>query len=85
LSDPEWEERHYAYLGVIIKGLDAVPMNIGGMSDHAHILTGLKSKHRLDYFIRDLKADSSEWVRKDHTYIRMAERLRRILGESNSP
>lgn len=27
----------------------------------------LKSKHRLDYFLRDLKADSSEWVHKEIT------------------
>ena len=54
-------------MGGIIKGLDAIPINIGGMPDHAHILSGLRSKHRLDYFIRDLKGDSSEWIHKEIT------------------
>jgi putative transposase len=64
---PEWENRLFSYMGGIIKGLDAVPLQIGGDEDHAHVLASLKSKHRLDYFIRDLKADSSEWVHKEIT------------------
>jgi len=62
---PEWEDRLHAYLGGIVKGLDAVPLQIGGIEDHAHLLVSTKSKHRLDYFIRDVKADSSEWVHKE--------------------
>jgi putative transposase len=61
----EWRENLYAYLGGIVKGLDAIPLAIGGMKDHVHLLVGLKSSHRIDYFLRDLKADSSEWVHKD--------------------
>jgi putative transposase len=38
---------------------------IGGTEDHVHLLVGLNSSHRLDYFMRDLKADSSEWVHKE--------------------
>lgn len=36
-----------------------MPLAIGGVADHVHLLVSLKSKHRLDYFLRDLKADSS--------------------------
>ena len=54
-------------MGGMIKGMDAIPLSIGGMPDHTHILTGLRSKHRLDYFTRDLKGDSSEWVHKEVT------------------
>jgi putative transposase len=61
----DWRPRLHAYMGGIIKGLDAVPLAIGGVADHAHMLASLKSKHRLDYFVRDLKADSSAWVRKE--------------------
>ncbi len=39
-----------------------MPLAIGGVADHVHLLVSLKSKHRLDYFLRDLKADSSVWV-----------------------
>ena len=38
---------------------------IGGTEDHVHLLVGLKSSHRVDYFLRDLKADSSEWVHQE--------------------
>jgi putative transposase len=62
---PEIAPRLHSYIGGIIKGLDAVPLSIGGVDDHAHLCAGLRSKHRLDYFIRDVKADSSEWVHKN--------------------
>lgn len=66
---PEWESRLCSYIGGIIKGLDAMPLQIGGDEDHLHVLSSLKSKHRLDYFLRDLKADSSEWVHKEITRV----------------
>lgn len=64
---PEWEPRLHAYIAGIIKGLDAMPLQIGGDEDHVHVLTSLKSKHRLDYFLRDLKADASEQVHREMT------------------
>ena len=60
----EWRDRLHAYLGGIVKGLEGVPLAIGGIEDHVHLLVGLKSSHRLGYFLRDLNADSSEWVHK---------------------
>lgn len=41
--------------------------SVGGVDDHAHVLASLKSKHRLDYFVRDVKADSSNWVHNEFT------------------
>jgi len=61
----EWRGNLHAYLGGIVKGLAGVPLAVGGMEDHVHLLVGLKPSHRLDYFLRDLKADSSEWVHKE--------------------
>jgi REP element-mobilizing transposase RayT len=60
-----WRARLHAYLGGIVKGMDAIPLAIGGFRDHEHLLVSLRSKHRLDYFVRDLKADSSAWVHKE--------------------
>jgi len=62
---PEWEPRLHSYMGGIIRGMDGLALQIGGDEDHAHVLASLKSKHRLDYLIRDLKADSSAWVHKE--------------------
>ncbi len=56
---PEWEDRLHSYLGGIVKGMDGIPLTINGIEDHVHLLVRLKSKHRLDSFLRDLKADSS--------------------------
>jgi REP element-mobilizing transposase RayT len=61
----EWRGRLYAYLGGIVKGMEGVPLAVGGIADHAHLLVGLKSSHRLDYVVRDLKADSTDWVHKE--------------------
>jgi REP element-mobilizing transposase RayT len=61
----EWRERLHAYLGGIVKGMDAVPLAVGGVADHIHALVSLKSKHRLDYFLRDLKVDSSSFIHRD--------------------
>jgi len=63
----EWRERLHAYLGGITKGHEVVPLAIGGISDHVHLLVSLKSKHRLDYLLRELKADSSGWVHRELT------------------
>jgi putative transposase len=57
--------RLHAYLGGIVKGLGGTPLAIGGTDDHVHLLVGLKTSHRLDYFVRDLKADSSEWIHRE--------------------
>lgn len=52
----EWRDRLHAYLGGIVKGIGGTPLAIGGTADHVHLLVGTKSSHRLDYFLRDLKA-----------------------------
>jgi putative transposase len=62
LITTDWRARLHAYLGGIVKGLDATPIAIGGVADHVHLLVGLKSSHRIDYFLRDIKVDSSEWI-----------------------
>jgi hypothetical protein len=62
---PLWRDRLHAYLGGIVKGSGGVPLAVGGIEDHVHLLVGLCSWHRLDYFLRDLKADSSEWVHRE--------------------
>ncbi len=63
----DWQDRLHAYLGGTVKGMDAMPLAVGGISDHVHLLVSLKSKHRLDYFLRELKAESSGWVHKELT------------------
>jgi len=65
LISANWRKRLHAYLGGIVNGLGGVPLAIGGTVDHVHLLIGFRSSHRLDYFLRDLKADSSEWIHRE--------------------
>jgi putative transposase len=58
----DWPVNLHAYLGGIVKGIKGVPLAIGGIEDHVHLLIGLRATHRLDYVLRDIKADSSFWV-----------------------
>jgi putative transposase len=60
----DWRANLHGYLGGIVKGLNGVPLAVGGIEDHAHLLIGLRAIHRLDYVLRDIKADSSGWVHK---------------------
>lgn len=50
-----WRDRLHAYLGGIVKGLGCLPLAVGGVQDHVHLLVGLTASHRVDYFLRDLK------------------------------
>lgn len=55
--------RSFAYIGGIIKGLDGIPIEIGGTSDHVHILTTLPKQMTLPDFIRAIKTESSKWIK----------------------
>jgi len=60
---PPLLERMHAYLGGCIKNLGGVPLEIGGVSDHVHLLVGLKPTHCVSDVLRTIKKASSEWAR----------------------
>ena len=60
-----WREDLYGYLGSIVKNQGGVCLAIGGIEDHVHLVIGLKASQRLDYLMREMKAGSSGWVRKN--------------------
>jgi len=55
----------YGYIGGIVRNQGGKLLAIGGIEDHIHLLVGLRASHRLDYFVRELKASSSAWVRRE--------------------
>lgn len=55
----------YGYIGGIVKNLGGVLLAVGGIDDHIHLLVGLTASHRLDHFMRELKASSSGWIRRE--------------------
>lgn len=62
LIQPAWRGDLHAYLGGIIRTADGVAETVGGVSDHVHLLIGLRATHRLAGVLRELKAVSSGWV-----------------------
>ncbi len=62
----EWRTRLHAYLGGIIRTMEGIPLGVGGVDDHVHMLVTLRPVHRISDVLRDLKKSSSIWV---HTEI----------------
>ena len=71
LIRPEFKEELYKYMTGIVRNQGHKLIAINGMSDHVHILIGLKPAMALADLVRDIKADSSDfinrkkWVRED--------------------
>ena len=59
---PAWRAKLHAYLGGIIRTAEGVPVSIGGIGDHVHLLIGLRATHRLADALRESKSVSSKWV-----------------------
>ncbi|MEO8201313.1 MAG: IS200/IS605 family transposase [Gemmatimonadota bacterium] len=60
-----WRERLYEYMGGTLRGLGAHSIAIGGTLDHVHLLVGLRPTHRLADLMREVKHESSHWVREN--------------------
>jgi len=61
----EWRPRLHSYLGGIIRGMNGVAEIVGGVEDHVHILASLRPVHRIADVLRDLKKDSTNWVKEN--------------------
>ena len=62
---PDVQSRLYPYLGAITRNHSGKLLEIGGMSDHVHLLIELSLLDKFSHFIRDLKASSSQWIHKN--------------------
>jgi len=63
--DQNFLPKLHAYLHGCVTGLDGSSHINGGVSDHVHLLVGLKPTHRLSDFMRELKAVSSGWIKSN--------------------
>ena len=61
---PDTQAQLYAYLFGTARNLGIEIMAIGGTANHIHILMALPPKQPLSYVVRDLKANSSRWMRE---------------------
>ena len=61
-------EKTFAYIGGIINGIGGIPIEIGGITDHIHILASLPKNMSLSDFVRTVKSDSSRWIKTIDKY-----------------
>jgi len=63
ISD-ELRPKLHEYLGGTVRGLGGIALEVGGTSDHVHLLTKIKPTAAVSEFIKQLKANSSGWANK---------------------
>ena len=61
-------EELYRYVWGIIKNKSGKLFRINGMEDHIHILSDLPPTIALADYVRDIKANSSSWLKKNPTF-----------------
>ena len=71
LNDNECRERTQRYLAGICKNLKCPALIVGGVEDHVHVLCRFGRNIEVADLIRDLKRDSSKWVKSEQP--RLAE------------
>jgi len=59
---PSLQENLYSYIGGIIRGEGGTLIEIGGVSDHVHLITKLRSEPSVAQIIKTFKSKSSGWV-----------------------
>ena len=57
------ENELYSYLGGILKNLKSIPLQIGGTSDHIHILCTLPKTMAPADLVEEIKKSSSKWIK----------------------
>ena len=64
LISSDFKEELHKYITGIVKKEGQKLISINGMSDHLHILIGLKPTMALANLVRVIKSDSSEWINR---------------------
>jgi len=57
-----WKEELYKYIAGIIKTNNHKLLAINGMSDHIHILIGMRPTQSISDLMQDIKGNSSKWI-----------------------
>ncbi len=60
--DPAWRRDLHAYIGGTVRGLGAVPIAVGGVADHVHLLAGFRATQCVADVVREIKKASSVWA-----------------------
>lgn len=64
LREVSLRDRLYAYLAGACRQLDSPSLQVGGVADHVHVLCLLGRQITIADLIRELKRESSKWVKE---------------------
>lgn len=67
LKERELRERAQAYLAGICRNHDSPSIIVGGVEDHVHILCRMSKNIAPKDLIREVKSDSSAWIKVQQT------------------
>jgi REP element-mobilizing transposase RayT len=65
LKDSEFRDRVHRYLAGILANLHAPAIVVGGTADHVHVLCRMGKTTSISDLVRDLKRDSSKWIKSE--------------------
>lgn len=65
LRDDDFRERTHRYLAGACRNLHCPTLLVGGVQDHVHLLCTLGKTVDIAALIRDLKRDSSKWIKTE--------------------
>ncbi len=65
LQDRGFRDRTHRYLAGICSNLKCPALLVGGVEDHVHLLCRLGQNLEIASLIRDLKRDSSKWIKAE--------------------
>ena len=65
LRDDTFRERTHAYLTGILRQQDCPSLTTGGAYDHVHILCRLSRTITVADLVRELKRDSTKWIKEE--------------------
>jgi putative transposase len=60
---PEVEPELFAYMGGILKNHESRLLDAGGTADHVHLLVSQSKNVSLSSLLKDIKKDSSSWIK----------------------
>jgi putative transposase len=65
LQDKHLRAKTHAYLAGICQNLESPALIVGGVADHAHVLCRFSKNIAVAAFLRELKRDSSKWIKAE--------------------
>jgi REP element-mobilizing transposase RayT len=65
-----WHGDLHAFMCGIVRTLGGVPESVDGVSDHVHLMVGLRATHCLSDVMCELKSVSSRWLHETPGYTR---------------